>query len=33
MEEIKAYDKSIKRKGDFIRFGQAVKELKAQRVK
>ncbi len=33
MEEIKAYDKAMKRKGDFIPFDQAVKDLKAQRVK
>jgi hypothetical protein len=33
MEEIKAYDRSIKRKHDFIPFDQAVKELKTKRKK
>ena len=33
MEDIKAYDKAKKRKGDFIPFAQAVRELKAQRKK
>jgi hypothetical protein len=31
MEEIKAYDRAIKRKHKFIPFSQAVKELKATR--
>ena len=33
MEEIKAYDRAIKRKHNFIPFDQAVKELKAKREK
>jgi hypothetical protein len=33
MEDIKAYDKAIKRKREFIPFNQAVKELKAKRKK
>jgi len=33
MEEIKAYDRAIKRKNNFIPFDQAVKELKAKREK
>lgn len=33
MEEIKAYDKAMKRKHDFIPFNIAVKELKAKRKK
>ena len=33
MEEIKAYDRSMKRKHEFIPFDQAVKELKAKRKK
>jgi hypothetical protein len=33
MEDIKAYDKAIKRKHDFIPFSQAVNELKAKRKK
>lgn len=33
MEEIKAYDKAMKRKHEFIPFAQAVKELKAKRKK
>jgi hypothetical protein len=33
MEDIKAYDKAIKRRHDFIPFNQAVKELKAKRKK
>ena len=33
MEEIKAYDRAIKRKNNFIPFEQAVKELKAKREK
>lgn len=31
MEAIKAYDKAMKRRHNFIPFGQAVKELKAKR--
>ncbi len=31
MEDIKAYDKAMKRKHDFIPFDKAVKELKAKR--
>lgn len=31
MEEIKAYDKAMKRKHSFIPFNQAVQELKAKR--
>ena len=31
MEEIKIFDKAIKRKHDFLPFTQAVKELKAKR--
>ncbi len=30
MEDIKAYDKAMKRRQDFIPFAQAVKELKAK---
>jgi hypothetical protein len=33
MENIKAYDKAVKRKHDFIPFNTAVKELKAKRKK
>lgn len=33
MEEIKAYDKAMKRKHDFIPIIHAVKELKAKRQK
>ncbi len=33
MEEIKAYDRAMKRKHDFIPFDQAVKELKRKRKK
>jgi hypothetical protein len=33
MEDIKAYDKAVKRKHDFIPFNTAVKELKAKRKK
>jgi hypothetical protein len=33
MEDIKAYDKAVKRKHDFIPFNIAVKELKAKRKK
>jgi hypothetical protein len=33
MENIKAYDKAVKRKHDFIPFDTAVKELKAKRKK
>jgi hypothetical protein len=33
MEEIKAYDKAMKRKHDFIPFDRAVNELKAKRKK
>ncbi len=33
MEEIKAYDKAMKRKHHFVPFDQAVKELKAKRKK
>lgn len=33
MEDIKAYDKAVKRKTEFIPFSQAVKELKAKRKK
>ena len=31
MEDIKAYDKAMKRKHQFIPFSEAVKELKAKR--
>ena len=31
MEDIKAYDKAMKRKHQFISFNEAVKELKAKR--
>ena len=31
MEDIKAYDKAMKRKHDFIPFDKAVNELKAKR--
>jgi len=31
MEDIKAYDKAMKRKHNFIPFDKAVKELKAKR--
>ncbi len=31
MEDIKAYDKAMKRKHNFIPFDEAVKELKAKR--
>lgn len=31
MEDIKAYDRAIKRKHNLISFDQAVKELKAKR--
>ena len=30
MEEIKAYDKAMKRRHSFVPFNQAVKELKAK---
>lgn len=33
MEDIKAFDRAMKRKKDFIPFEQAVKELKAKRKK
>jgi hypothetical protein len=33
MEDIKAYDKAMKRRQDFIPFALAVKELKAKRKK
>ncbi len=33
MEDIKAYDKAMKRIHDFVPFEQAVKELKAKRKK
>ena len=33
MEEIKAFDRAMKRKHKFIPFDQAVKELKAKRKK
>jgi hypothetical protein len=33
MEEIKAYDRAMKRKHSFIPFDKAVKELKAKRKK
>ena len=33
MQDIKAYEKAMKRKQEFIPFGQAVKELKAKRGK
>ncbi len=33
MESIKAFDRAMKRKHDFIPFSQAVKELKAKRKK
>ena len=33
MEDIKAYDKAVKRKHNFIPFSEAVKELKAKRKK
>ena len=33
MEDIKAFDRAMKRKKDFIPFDQAVKELKAKRKK
>lgn len=33
MESIKAFDRAMKRKPDFIPFSQAVKELKAKRKK
>lgn len=33
MEDIKAFDRAIKRKNDFIPFDEAVKELKAKRKK
>lgn len=33
MESIKAFDKAVKRKHDFIPFSQAVTELKAKRRK
>ncbi len=33
MEEIRAYDRAMKRKPKLIPFNQAVKELKAQRKK
>ena len=33
MESIKAFDRAMKRKNDFIPFSQAVKELKAKRKK
>ncbi len=33
MQDIKAYDKAIKRKHAFIPFAQAVKELNAKRLK
>jgi hypothetical protein len=33
MEDIKAYDKAIKRKHDYVPFNTAVKELKAKRKK
>ncbi|MEO6538759.1 MAG: hypothetical protein ABIT07_05115 [Ferruginibacter sp.] len=31
MEDIKVYDKAIRRKSNFIPFEQAIKELKAKR--
>lgn len=33
MEDIKAYEKAMKRKPDFIPFAEAVKELKVKRKK
>ncbi len=33
MEDIKAYDKAVKRKLEFIPFNLALKELKAKRKK
>jgi hypothetical protein len=33
MEDIKAFDRAIKRRKDFIPFDEAVKELKAKRKK
>ena len=33
MEDIKSFDKAIKRKHKFVPFEQAIKELKAQRKK
>lgn len=33
MEEIRAYDRAMKRKKDLVPFNQAVKELKAKRKK
>ena len=33
MEEIRAYDRAMKRKKNLVPFNQAVKELKAKRKK
>lgn len=33
MEEIKAYDRAMKRKHNFIPFNEAVRELRAKRKK
>jgi hypothetical protein len=33
MEDIKAYDKAVNRKHQFIPFAKAIKELKAKRKK
>ena len=33
MEDIKAYDRAVKRKHDFIPFNEAIKELKTKRKK
>ena len=33
MEDIKAFDRAMKRKKEFIPFEQAIKELKAKRKK